>query len=250
LARCSTFQSRHRHRRRAGGVAAIFRRDPAYASTAQANQSERDAYAMFTKARRKPSRRAGAVGAPASAARDTDACHGRSNGVTSRIAGGTAGADYILSPKSMRLCTAAVHQLHRRQTARQRPSDLFQPALCAHTVGQAYIAGALAYGCRHHDQTVTLRLRSVQARFNANDIRAARRRLRLSRHDGRRSRPIASITTSICGYAEQACRHQQFCAPMARASPIRAVNLAPRRQSLAVQDGVSRCRPSRLAHDL
>jgi uncharacterized protein with beta-barrel porin domain len=149
----------------------------AYASDGRKRTgAERDAYAMFTKAPPQTFEARWSVwgaGFGGSQTTDGNATVG-SNGVTSRIAGGTAGADYILSPN-----TIAGFALAGGGTSYgvgnglgSGRSDLFQAgAYVRHTVGQAYIAGALAYGWQDitTNRTVTLAgFDQLQARFNAN----------------------------------------------------------------------------------
>src|SRR5579883_1087563 len=99
-----------------------------------------------------------------------------SNGVTNRIAGVAAGADYLLSPN-----TIAGFALGGGGTSFSLAnglgggrSDLFQAgAYARHTSGNAYVAGALAYGWQDitTSRTVTIAgLDQLQARFNANAL--------------------------------------------------------------------------------
>jgi outer membrane autotransporter protein len=94
--------------------------------------------------------------------------------VTSSIAGGAVGADYLFSPDTIAgfalagggTCFNLANNLGSGR------SDLFQAgAYVRHTVGQAYIAGALAYSWQDitTNRTVTLAgFDQLQARFNAN----------------------------------------------------------------------------------
>jgi uncharacterized protein with beta-barrel porin domain len=149
----------------------------AYASDGRKRTSaERDAYAMFTKAPPQTFEARWSVwgaGFGGSQTTDGNATVG-SNGVTSRIAGGTAGADYILSPNTIAgfaLAGGGTSYTVGNGLGSGR-SDLFQAgAYVRHTVGQAYIAGALAYGWQDitTNRTVTLAgFDQLQARFNAN----------------------------------------------------------------------------------
>lgn len=97
-----------------------------------------------------------------------------SNAATSRIAGTAVGADYLLSPN-----TIAGFALGGGGTSFSTAnglgggrSDLFHAgAYARHTMGNAYVAGALAYGWQDvtTDRTVTIAgFDQLQARFNAN----------------------------------------------------------------------------------
>jgi len=97
-----------------------------------------------------------------------------SNSVTSRIFGVAAGADYIFSPRTVAgfaLAGGGTNFSLANNLGSGR-SDLFQAgAFVRHTVGQAYISGALAYGWQDitTNRTVTLAgIDQLQARFNAN----------------------------------------------------------------------------------
>ncbi|WP_456638063.1 autotransporter outer membrane beta-barrel domain-containing protein [Bradyrhizobium sp. USDA 10063] len=95
------------------------------------------------------------------------------NTTTSRIAGGTAGADYWFSPYTVAGFALAgggtSFSVANGGTGR---SDLFQAgAFVRHNVGPAYVTGALAYGWQDisTDRTVTIAgADRLQARFNAN----------------------------------------------------------------------------------
>jgi uncharacterized protein with beta-barrel porin domain len=150
----------------------------AYASDGRkCSGAERDAYAMFTKAPLAktwdPRWNVWASGFGGSQTTDGNATVG-SNGATSRIAGTVVGADYLFSPN-----TIAGFALAGGGTSYtvgnglgSGHSDLFQAGVYArHTMGAAYIAGALAYGWQDitTNRTVTLAgLDQLQARFNAN----------------------------------------------------------------------------------
>jgi uncharacterized protein with beta-barrel porin domain len=138
--------------------------------------AERDAYAMFTKAPPQTFEarwNVWASGFGGSQTTDGNATAG-SNGSTSRIAGVSVGADYLLSPNTIAgfaLAGGGTNYVVGNGLGSGR-SDLFQAGVYArHTMGAAYIAGALAYGWQDitTDRTVTLAgLDQLQARFNAN----------------------------------------------------------------------------------
>ena len=96
-----------------------------------------------------------------------------SNSTTSRIAGGTAGADYWFSPYTVAGFALAgggtSFSVTNGGTGR---SDLFQAgAFVRHNAGPAYITGALAYGWQDitTDRIVTIAgADHLRARFNAN----------------------------------------------------------------------------------
>ncbi|WP_245452270.1 autotransporter outer membrane beta-barrel domain-containing protein [Bradyrhizobium forestalis] len=96
-----------------------------------------------------------------------------SNATTSRIAGATAGADYWFSPYTVAGFALAgggtSFSVANGGTGR---SDLFQiGAFVRHTIGPAYVTGALAYGWQDvtTDRIVTIAgTDHLQARFNAN----------------------------------------------------------------------------------
>jgi uncharacterized protein with beta-barrel porin domain len=149
----------------------------AYASDGRKRSgAERDAYAMFTKA---PPQNfearwnVWAAGFGGSQTTDGNAAAG-SNGSTSHIAGTAIGADYLFSPNTIAgfaLAGGGTSYTVGNGLGSGR-SDLFQAGVYArHTIGQAYIAGALAYGWQDitTNRTVTLvGLDQLQARFNAN----------------------------------------------------------------------------------
>ncbi|MET4260571.1 uncharacterized protein with beta-barrel porin domain [Bradyrhizobium sp. S3.12.5] len=149
----------------------------AYASDGRKRTAaERDAYAMFTKA---PPQNfearwnVWAAGFGGSQTTDGNAAVG-SNSVTSRIAGGAVGADYLFSPNTIAgfaLAGGGTNFSLANNLGSGR-SDLFQAGVYArHTMGAAYIAGALAYGWQDitTNRTVTLAgIDQLQARFNAN----------------------------------------------------------------------------------
>jgi uncharacterized protein with beta-barrel porin domain len=138
--------------------------------------AERDAYAMFTKA---PPQNfearwnVWAAGFGGSQTTDGNAAVG-SNGATSRIAAAAVGAEYRFSPNTIAgfaLAGGGTNYVVGNGLGSGR-SDLFQAgAYARHTMGAAYIAGALAYGWQDvtTNRTVTLAgLDQLQARFNAN----------------------------------------------------------------------------------
>jgi uncharacterized protein with beta-barrel porin domain len=148
----------------------------AYASRRKRTAAERDAYAMFTKAplatTYDPHWSVWAAGFGGSQSTDGNAAQG-SNNTTSRIFGMAAGADYIFSPRTIAGFALAGggtnFSVANGGTGR---SDLFQAgAFVRHTVGAAYISGALAYGWQDitTNRTVTIAgVDQLQARFNAN----------------------------------------------------------------------------------
>jgi uncharacterized protein with beta-barrel porin domain len=149
----------------------------AYASDGRKRSgAERDAYAMFTKAPPQNFEARWNVwtsGFGGSQATDGNAAVG-STSVTSRIAGGAIGADYLFSPDTIAgfALAGGGTSFNLANGLGNGRSDLFQAgAYVRHTVGQAYIAGALAYGWQDitTNRTVTLAgFDQLQARFNAN----------------------------------------------------------------------------------
>jgi uncharacterized protein with beta-barrel porin domain len=149
----------------------------AYASDGRKRTAaERDAYAMFTKA---PPQNfearwnVWAAGFGGSQTTDGNAAVG-SNGSNSHVAGTAVGADYLISPNTIAgfaLAGGGTSYTVGNGLGNGR-SDLFQAGVYArHTMGAAYIAGALAYGWQDitTNRTVTLAgLDQLQARFNAN----------------------------------------------------------------------------------
>ena len=113
-----------------------------------------------------------AAGFGGSQSTDGNAAQG-SNNTTSRIFGMAAGADYFFSPRTIAGFALAGggtnFSVANGGTGR---SDLFQAgAFVRHTVGAAYISGALAYGWQDitTNRTVTIAgIDQLQARFNAN----------------------------------------------------------------------------------
>jgi len=150
----------------------------AYASAGRKRtRSERDAYGMITKAvPRSPvfdphwSLWAAAFGG----SQTTDGSAGLgSNSATSRVFGMAAGADYLLSPRTVAgFALAGGGSSFSVANGGTGRSDLFQAgAFVRHTVGSAYVSGALAYGWQDMttDRTVTIAgVDQLRARFNAN----------------------------------------------------------------------------------
>jgi len=138
--------------------------------------AERDAYAMFTKAPPQTFEARWSVwgaGFGGSQSTDGNAAVG-STSVTSRIAGGAVGADYLFSPDTIAgfALAGGGTSFSLANNLGNGRSDLFQAgAYVRHTMGAAYIAGALAYGWQDitTNRTVTLAgFDQLQARFNAN----------------------------------------------------------------------------------
>ena len=161
----------------ATGYAADDRETLAYGGARQRSGAERDAYAAVY--RKAPPAQADAprwsvwaAGFGGSQTTDGNGALG-SNATTSRIAGGTAGADYWFSPSTVAGFALAGggtgFSVANGGTGR---SDLFQAgAFVRHNSGPAYVTGALAYGWQDvtTDRTVTIAgADHLQARFNAN----------------------------------------------------------------------------------
>jgi uncharacterized protein with beta-barrel porin domain len=135
-----------------------------------------DAYAMFTKAPLAktwdPHWSVWAAGFGGSQTTDGNAAQG-SNSTTSRIFGTVVGADYIFSPRTIAgFALAGGGTNFSVANGGSGRSDLFQAgAFVRHTVGQAYITGALAYGWQDitTDRIVTVAgFDHLRAEFNAN----------------------------------------------------------------------------------
>jgi filamentous hemagglutinin family protein len=138
--------------------------------------AERTAYAMFAKAPLakvyEPRWSVWAAGYGGSQTTSGNAIGG-ANDTTSRIAGTAVGADYLFSPNTIAGFALAGggtnFSVANGGTGR---SDLFQAgAYVRHTEGNAYIAGALAYGWQDitTDRNVTIAgLDHLRAEFNAN----------------------------------------------------------------------------------
>jgi autotransporter-associated beta strand protein len=150
----------------------------AYASTGSKRAGlERDAYGMITKAVPRnpafdPRWSVWAAGFGGSQTTDGNAALG-SNNTTSRVFGMAAGADYIFSPRTIAgfALAGGATQFSVANGGSGR-SDLFQAgAFVRHTVGPAYVSGALAYGWQDitTDRTVTIAgVDRLRAQFNAN----------------------------------------------------------------------------------
>jgi uncharacterized protein with beta-barrel porin domain len=153
--------------------------DPsAYASAGRKRSGlEREAYGMITKAVPRnpvfdPRWSVWAAGFGGSQTTDGNAALG-SNNTTSRIAGTAVGADYRFSPFTLAgFALAGGGTNFGVNGLGSGRSDLFQAgAFIRHTVGSAYISGALAYGWQDitTDRTVTIAgVDQVRAEFNAN----------------------------------------------------------------------------------
>jgi len=150
----------------------------AYASTSRKRTSaERDAYGMITKAAPRspvfdPRWSVWAAGFGGSQTTDGNAALG-SNDTTSRVFGMAAGADYIFSPRTIAgFALAGGGTNFSVANGGSGRSDLFQAgAFVKHTVGAAYVSGALAYGWQDitTDRTVTIAgVDRLHAEFNAN----------------------------------------------------------------------------------
>ena len=99
-----------------------------------------------------------------------------SNTATSRIAGVAAGADYLMSPNTLVgfALGGGGTGFSVANGLGSGSSDLFQAGVFArHTMGNAYVAGALAYGWQDvtTDRTVTIAgADHLRARFDANAL--------------------------------------------------------------------------------
>jgi uncharacterized protein with beta-barrel porin domain len=159
-----------------GGYAAEGDASAYAADGRKRSAAERDAYALFTKA---PPQNfearwnVWAAGFGGSQTTDGNAAVG-SNSMTSRLYGGAAGADYLVSPNTIAgfALAGGGTSFSLANSAGSGRSDLFQAGVYArHNFGQAYISGALAYGWQDitTNRTVTLAgLDQLQARFKAN----------------------------------------------------------------------------------
>jgi uncharacterized protein with beta-barrel porin domain len=150
----------------------------AYASSGKPRgKSERDAYAaVYSKAplanNYNPRWSVWAAGFGGSQTTDGNVAAG-SNTSTSRLFGVAAGADYIFSPNTIAgFALAGGGTSFSVVNGGSGRSDLFQAgAFIRHTVGQAYVTGALAYGWQDvtTDRTVTVAgIDRLRAQFNAN----------------------------------------------------------------------------------
>ncbi|WP_234680559.1 autotransporter outer membrane beta-barrel domain-containing protein [Bradyrhizobium monzae] len=147
----------------------------AYAGNRKRAGAEREAYAAIYRKTAPLSEspwNVWAAGFGGSQTTDGNATLG-SNFATSRIAGGTAGADYWFSPYTVAGFALAgggtSFSVANGGTGR---SDLFQAgAFVRHNSGPAYVTAALAYGWQDvtTNRTVTIAgIDQLQARFNAN----------------------------------------------------------------------------------
>ena len=150
----------------------------AYADTGKTwTERERAAYnAVFTKAPLRqvydPHWSVWAAGFGGSQTTDGNAAAG-SNNITSSIFGVAAGADYLLSPRTIAgFALAGGGTSFSVANAGSGRSDLFQAGVfIRHTVGQAYVSAALAYGWQDitTDRTVSAAGSSqLRAQFDAN----------------------------------------------------------------------------------
>ncbi len=148
----------------------------AYAARRKRTASERDAYGLMTKAplaqNYDPRWSVWTTGFGGSQTTDGNAALG-SNSATSRIFGTAVGADVLLSPHTIAgFALAGGGTNFSVNGFGNGRSDLFQAgAFVKHTVGQAYISGALAYGWQDvtTDRTVTIAgVDRLHAEFNAN----------------------------------------------------------------------------------
>ena len=193
--------------------------DPAnaYASfNGKRSRAERDAYGMITKATPRPTTfdqrwSVWAAGFGGSQTTDGNAALG-SNSVTSRVFGTAVGADYFVSPRTMAGFSLAGGgtNFNIANGLGSGRSDLFQlGGFFRHSVGPAYLTGALAYGWQDVTTTRTLSISGIdqlQAKFNTNAISG--------RLEGgyRYAMPSAGVTPYVAGqftyydlpaYAEQ-----------------------------------------------
>jgi len=159
-----------------GADATPFAEENAFAAR-NASRSSSDAYAaIYRKAPLAqtwdPRWSVWAAGFGGSQTTDENAALG-SNTATSRIFGTAVGADYLFSPRTIAGFALAGggtnFSVANSGTGR---SDLFQAgAFVKHTIGAAYLSGALAYGWQDitTNRTVTIAgIDQLQARFNAN----------------------------------------------------------------------------------
>ena len=185
-----------------------------------------------TARRRSPNRtiRAGASGAPVLAARKPPTAIRRSDPTprTSRLFGVAAGADYFFSPNTVAgFALAGGGTSFSVNGLGSGRSDLFQAgAFVRHTVGPAYLTGALAYGWQDvtTDRTVTVAgIDRLRAQFNANAF-SGRAEGRLSfrqpvdrrhRHHALRGRTVHHLRSArLCRAG--GLRRQHLCAGLRR----------------------------------
>jgi autotransporter-associated beta strand protein len=150
--------------------------DEASAYAAKRTASERDAYAMFTKAplasSYDPRWSVWAAGFGGSQNTDGNTAAGTNN-TTSSIAGTAVGADYLFSPNTIAgFALAGGGTSFSVANGGTGHSDLFQVgAYVRHTNGPAYISAAVAYGWQDitTNRTVTVAgFDQLRAQFNAN----------------------------------------------------------------------------------
>jgi len=149
----------------------------AYAAAgARRGAAEREAYGMITKAPPRdaydPRWNVWAAGYGGTQTTDGNGAVG-SNTATSRLFGTAVGADYRFSPDTLAgFALAGGGTSFSVANGGSGRSDLFQAgAFVRHTVGAAYLSGALAYGWQDitTNRTVTAAgADQLQARFNAN----------------------------------------------------------------------------------
>jgi uncharacterized protein with beta-barrel porin domain len=157
------------------GGASGFAEESDQASSYAAATKRSDAFAMFTKAPPAPFEprwSVWAAGFGGSQTTDGSTALG-SNNTTSSIAGTAVGADYRFSPYTMAgFALAGGGTNFSVANGGSGRSDLFQAgAFVRHTVGQANITAALAYGWQDitTDRTVTIAgIDHLRAEFNAN----------------------------------------------------------------------------------
>ena len=140
------------------------------------SQNERDAYAMFTKAPLRkvydPHWSVWAAGFGGSQTTDGNVAVG-SNDTRSSIYGTAVGADYLLSPHTIAgFALAGGGTNFSVNNLGSGRSDLFQAgAFVRHSMGAAYLSGALAYGWQDvtTDRTITAAgIDHLRAEFHAN----------------------------------------------------------------------------------
>ncbi|MGO4712205.1 autotransporter domain-containing protein [Bradyrhizobium sp. 2TAF24] len=148
----------------------------AYAAGGRRGVAEREALGMITKAPPRdaydPRWNVWAAGYGGTQTTDGNGAAG-SNTATSRVFGSAVGADYRLSPDTLAgFALAGGGTSFSVANGGSGRSDLFQAgAFVRHTVGAAYLSGALAYGWQDitTNRTVTAAgADQLQARFNAN----------------------------------------------------------------------------------
>jgi probable HAF family extracellular repeat protein/autotransporter-associated beta strand protein len=155
-----------------GGPTPYVEETPAYAA-----KRKTDAFAMFTKAPPQTFAQRWSVWAAGFGGSQTTSGNAvlGSNDMRSSIYGTAVGADYIFSPRTIAgFALAGGGTGFSVANGGSGRSDLFQAgAFVRHTVGQAYISGALAYGWQDvtTDRTVTIAgIDHLRAEFNANAV--------------------------------------------------------------------------------